>query len=191
MHDGDLRAQLRDEARAKRRDLALADRQIATEQLASHVASLSSCLAGKVVGVFIADDGEPDLSSTIELLRRLDSRPALPVLDKDRASRTMGFMEWIDGDDLFQGTFGIMRPPPGDLLVPDVVFVPLVAFDRSLSRLGRGSGFYDRWLGARNSSSPPLTIGAAFEVQRCDVVPLQSHDVPLDVLVTDLGVRWR
>ena len=100
----------------------------------------------------------------------------------------MHFRRWKHGDTLEPGRYGIPCPPdrPGREVVPDVVIVPLVRFDRSGNRLGRGGGYYDRWL-VRN---PCISIGVAFEAQRACEVPTRDHDVALDIVVTELGVRF-
>ena len=84
--------------------------------------------------------------------------------------------------DLEPGPFGMLQPDAtADVLVPQVLFVPLVGFTASLARLGQGGGHYDRWLAEH---PPALTIGLAWDVQLCDALPTEAHDVPLDAVVT-------
>ncbi|MDR3232870.1 MAG: 5-formyltetrahydrofolate cyclo-ligase [Planctomycetaceae bacterium] len=98
------------------------------------------------------------------------------------------------GDELEAGTFGILEPKPpvyrdrsrqialDDI---DVVLVPGLAFDRSGSRLGRGKGYYDRFLKKLKPSA--LKIGLAFECQIFDEIPADGSDVPLDLVITERG----
>jgi 5-formyltetrahydrofolate cyclo-ligase len=84
--------------------------------------------------------------------------------------------------DLAPGPFGMFQPA-GDAepLVPDVLFVPLVGFTASGARLGQGGGHYDRWLAEH---PPALAIGLAWDVQLCEALPAEPHDMPLDAVIT-------
>ena len=91
-------------------------------------------------------------------------------------------------DDLCFGMFGI--PEPSRFLLPlpepsslDVVVVPGVAFDKSAHRLGRGKGFYDRFLCRLGNA--PLRIGLAYDAQVLDTLPMSEHDQPVDVVITE------
>lgn len=104
----------------------------------------------------------------------------------------MQFQPWHDDDALAPGRFDILCPPEREPIEPDVVMVPLVRFDPAGNRMGRGAGFYDRYLGTRDhlSAGSVMTFGVAFEAQRADALPIQAHDVPLGAIVTELGIRW-
>ncbi len=84
--------------------------------------------------------------------------------------------------DLVAGPYGMMQPadnaPP---VVPDVLFVPLVGFTAAGARLGQGGGHYDRWLAEH---PPALAIGLAWDVQLCEALPAEAHDMTLDAVVT-------
>ena len=73
-------------------------------------------------------------------------------------------------------------------MVPQILIVPLVAFDMHGGRLGYGGGFYDRTLQILRAQGPVLAVGFAFEAQQADDLPLESTDQPLDLIVTDAGV---
>lgn len=143
---------------------------------------------GALVGAFIADDGEPDLTPTLERLRAVGYRVALPMFADQPEDQAMRFGEWTAGATLTPGRFGIPVPPTSSTVAPETLLVPLVAFDSTLNRMGRGAGFYDRYLAA--AETKPYTVGVAFEVQRVDDVLAQAHDVALDAIVTELGVRF-
>ena len=87
-------------------------------------------------------------------------------------------------DDLLPGKFGVLEPPPKALQIPaseiDLVVVPGLAFDKKCYRLGRGRGFYDRWLPALSG----LKLGLGFDHQLIDRVPRETHDVQLDNVIT-------
>ncbi|WP_320054752.1 5-formyltetrahydrofolate cyclo-ligase [uncultured Acetobacteroides sp.] len=109
------------------------------------------------------------------------------------------YLPLINGDDLelvrFEGTekmkpepvFGILEPTSDDkvdICNIDLVIVPGVAFDNCCNRMGRGKGYYDRLL----SESVAVKIGVAFSFQIVDNVPVDPHDVPLDMVVTEAGI---
>ena len=85
-------------------------------------------------------------------------------------------------DDLEVGPFGILQPAAeAEALVPDVLFVPLVAFTPALDRLGQGGGHYDRWLAEH---PPALAVGLGWDAQARATLPTEPHDKPLDAVVT-------
>lgn len=84
--------------------------------------------------------------------------------------------------DLAPGPFGILQPDSAaELLIPDVLFVPLIGFTASRERLGQGGGHYDRWLGEHPGRQ---AIGLAWDVQLCAELPVEPHDVTLDAVIT-------
>lgn len=103
------------------------------------------------------------------------------------------FRVWTPGCATVPGPFGAPIPAMGDWMVPEILVVPLVAFDRRGGRLGYGGGFYDRTLQVLRAQGPVLAIGFAFAAQEVDALPLEPTDQPLDMIVTEDGVRdgWR
>jgi 5-formyltetrahydrofolate cyclo-ligase len=131
----------------------------------------------------LADELDPRMG-----LDRLGSRGhplALPRMDgRDRPLR---FLAWRAGDVLVAGAFGVMEPHAAQPeLLPEVVLVPLLAFDRRGGRLGYGKGYYDRTLTRLQSRTrPPLAIGLAFADQEVEDVPTGQDDVGLDGVITE------
>lgn len=155
-------------------------------QLQAHLHSLAS-LAGPSVGLFIAHDGEPDITPLTEALWERGQTVALPVVD-DGADGAMQFRTWHRGVGLVQGRYGIPAPPrdQSEPVTPTAVLVSLTAFDSRGNRMGRGGGYFDRYL----ASASCEIVGVAFECQRVPTVPTQSHDIAMPTMVTDLGVRF-
>jgi 5-formyltetrahydrofolate cyclo-ligase len=110
---------------------------------------------------------------------------ALPCVEG--ADAPLVFRRWADGDPLVDGLHGTRQPTDKALaILPDVVLVPLVAFDRAGHRLGQGGGYYDRALAALRGKNPALlAIGLAYEGQMVDAVPAAPHDARLDWIVTE------
>jgi 5-formyltetrahydrofolate cyclo-ligase len=98
------------------------------------------------------------------------------------------FAQWTPGCALQDGPFGARIPLELQYFDPEIVIVPLVAFDRNGGRLGYGGGFYDRSLQQLRARRKTLAIGFAFSAQETQDLPLEPTDQPLDLIVTELGV---
>jgi 5-formyltetrahydrofolate cyclo-ligase len=98
------------------------------------------------------------------------------------------YRPWTPDTEMAPGrfSFGIPEPVNGPAVVPDVVLVPLLGFDAAGYRLGYGGGYFDRTLAAYEKR--PATIGVGFELGRMPTIQPQAHDVPLDMIVTEVGV---
>lgn len=104
------------------------------------------------------------------------------------AGQPLRFRKWEPDCSLIEGAFGAMIPENGAWMTPQVVIVPLVAFDRSGGRLGYGGGFYDRTLEKLRAAQPTMAIGFAYAVQEDENLPLEPTDQPLDLIVTEHGI---
>lgn len=128
-----------------------------------------------------------DEIDVIPLLRRLQGnghRLALPQVV--RSGGPLAFAAWTDGDTLGQGPFGTSQPTEtAEPVTPEVVIVPLLAFDRDGFRLGYGGGYYDRTLWALRARRTILAVGVAFSVQETPAVPHGVHDQRLDWVITE------
>ncbi|MXU66093.1 5-formyltetrahydrofolate cyclo-ligase [Oceanomicrobium pacificus] len=98
------------------------------------------------------------------------------------------FRAWTPDTPLVPGAFGAHVPASGALVEPDLLVVPLLAFDRRGYRLGYGGGFYDRTIAALAARHPLRTVGLAYAAQECDAVPVEATDMPLDAVITEKGV---
>jgi 5-formyltetrahydrofolate cyclo-ligase len=111
---------------------------------------------------------------------------ALPVA-YDRQS-PLTFHRWHEGDALVKDAFGIPAPSPATEVVhPDLVITPLLAFDRRGGRLGQGAGHYDRTIEALRRRGPVFVLGLAYSAQEIEHAPLEAHDQPLDGVLTEAG----
>ncbi|MEY8839055.1 5-formyltetrahydrofolate cyclo-ligase [Cribrihabitans sp. XS_ASV171] len=98
------------------------------------------------------------------------------------------FSRWEPDGPLREGPFGAMVPEADDFFEPELLIVPLVAFDARGNRLGYGGGFYDRTLERLRAGRPTLAIGFAFDAQEAPELPLEPTDQPLDMIVTETRV---
>jgi 5-formyltetrahydrofolate cyclo-ligase len=146
---------------------------------------LASSRRGIVSGYWPMRD-ELDARPLLETLVARGWRAALPaVMHRGDA---LQFRAWRPGDALIDGGFGTSVPPPHvELLEPDVLIVPMLAFDGRGYRLGYGGGYYDRSLAVLRARRKVLAIGVAYDAQRIDRVPNDAHDQPLDLIVTENG----
>ena len=118
----------------------------------------------------------------------LDEVVAVPVIvGKDKPLK---FTIWTPDSELELGAFGVLIPKSVSWVVPDILLVPLIAFDSQGGRLGYGGGFYDRTLSMLRSQKNIKAIGIAFSGQCVEKVPVELTDQPLDGIVTELGTLW-
>lgn len=103
--------------------------------------------------------------------------------------QALKFREWTPGCAMEEGAFRAFIPVEGAWVEPEVVIVPLVAFDARGYRLGYGGGFYDRTLEGLRARRPTIAVGFAFDAQEMAEVPIEDTDQKLDFIVTETGVR--
>ena len=170
------------EKRALRRRMRLARDAVANREVAE-AAILSAARAhipdGAVVAGYHGVGSEVDALPLLAELHRAGHCAALPVA---RADAALAFRRWRPGARLVAGAFRVPEPVDGEPIVPDVLLVPLLAFDAAGYRCGQGGGHYDRTLAALPQAR---TIGLAFEAQRVDTVPRDRLDKRLDLVVTE------
>lgn len=111
----------------------------------------------------------------------------VPVIQA--AGQALLFSEWEPDAPLKEGPFGAMVPVEDRFFEPEIVIVPLVAYDRNGGRLGYGGGFYDRTLQYLRGQRATLAVGFAFAAQEADALPLEETDQPLDLMITENGIR--
>lgn len=111
---------------------------------------------------------------------------AVPVITAK--AQPLKFAAWDPETVMVSGAFGAAIPEQPEFLIPEIIVLPLVAFDNAGNRLGYGGGFYDRTLELLRANGPVLAIGFAFDAQRADHLPLEPTDQPLDMIVTERDV---
>ena len=104
----------------------------------------------------------------------------------------MNFYRWKKDDILFLNKFGIPEPIKTKKIKPDIILVPLLAFDNMRNRLGYGKGFYDKYLNKyMKLKKRILTIGIAFYFQKYNSLPFNNKDYKLDYIITENGILWK
>lgn len=139
------------------------------------------CIAG-----YAAIRSEIDPRPVMERLHTRGFRLCLPVVDGP--AQPLTFRVWSPDTPMIVGDFGAMIPETDQMAVPDLLIVPLLAFDTLGYRLGYGGGFYDRTLERLRAVRPVVALGFAYAAQRMDRVPIEPTDQPLDAIVTEAGI---
>ena len=177
------------EIKAAARKAAFARRKEAhSVALANSSSLLSECLAGHR-GVPLA--GYMPIRTEIDPLPAMAEAAAygpvgVPVIQGE--GMPLEFSRWEPGGALRAGPFGAEVPLVDEFFDPEILIVPLVAFDRAGGRLGYGGGFYDRTLERLRARRATLAIGFAYQAQEAESLPLELTDQPLDMIVTEREV---
>ncbi len=180
-----LKASLRAGALARRAGLDEPIRLSAAARLAATIDALAVA-PGAVVSGFVPVRGEIDVMPLLAALAARGHPLALPAV---MGATELVFRRWRPGEPLEAAGFGLRHPPPeAGAIDPDVLLVPLAAFDRRGHRIGYGRGYYDRALARLDATGHRRAIGVAFAVQEVPAVPDEPHDRRLDALLTDEGL---
>ena len=107
---------------------------------------------------------------------------SLPILKKNHR---MDYYKWNIFDPMIINSYGIPEPIKSEKVHPDILFVPLVAFDENNHRIGYGGGFYDRYIDKINKIKKCYTIGLAFSGQKVKKINTNKHDKKLDLILTE------
>ena len=174
--------------KAAARKMAFAARKAAFArgqgQAAELLADLLAAHRGRALAGYMAMRTEIDPTSAMAAHQGTVGVPV--ILGPGQALR---FREWSPGCAMVEGEFGARIPAEGAWVEPEVVIVPLVAFDARGFRLGYGGGFYDRTLEGLRARRPTIAVGFAFDAQEMPEVPIEDTDQKLDFIVTEGGVR--
>jgi len=136
----------------------------------------------KVIGGYYPVNFEAD---DLKLLKKFEKKKfniSLPVVKKNFQ---MDFYKWSFLDPLKINKYGIPEPETKNIVYPDVILIPIVAFDKNLNRLGYGGGYYDRLIAKLSKKKKITKIGLAFPFQKIDKVPINVYDQKLDYIVTN------
>ena len=155
-------------------------------RLAEHGLSFLPLAPGSVVSGFSAIRDEIDPAALLERLHGEGHHLCLPVMQGK--GLPLVFRAWSPGDAMGKVQWGIAEPLPNKpVLEPDIVLVPLLAFDAAGYRLGYGGGFYDRTLARLRAIKPVVAVGIAYDELKVDAVPHRGYDERLDWVLTPSG----
>ena len=136
----------------------------------------------KIIGGYYPVNFEIDDLTLLRKFKKNKFNISLPVTKKNFQ---MDFYLWSFSEPLKINEYGIPEPESKNLVYPDVLLIPLVAFDKNLNRLGYGGGYYDRLIEKLSKKKNIIKIGLAFSIQEIDKVPINMYDQKLDYIVTN------
>ena len=136
----------------------------------------------KSIGGYYPSNYEIDDLDILDLLEKKNFKISLPIIKKDNQ---MNFYSWSRKDPLKINKFGIPEPLSSKIFYPDILLVPLVAYDVSLNRLGYGGGYYDRYIEKIEKIKKVTKIGLAFSFQKISSIPINQYDKKLDFIVNE------
>jgi 5-formyltetrahydrofolate cyclo-ligase len=177
------KADLRREALARRKLVKEDEARAFAPRLAAAGTAFAAEKAARIVSAYWSINDE---ASTFLLLDKLATEgiaTALPVMQGRGAP--LCFRLWKKGATLGEAKWGIKEPLPAPEVFPDLLFVPLLGFDRSGHRLGYGAGFYDRTLAKLRAMQAITAVGVGYAVQEVPAVPHESYDQKLDFVLTE------
>ena len=136
----------------------------------------------KMIGGYYPVNFEIDDLVLLKKFEKKNFNISLPVIKKNFQ---MDFYSWSFSEPLKINKYGIPEPESKNIVYPDVLLIPLLAFDKNLNRLGYGGGYYDRLIERLSKKKKIIKIGLAFSVQEIDKVPINMYDQKLDYIVTN------
>ena len=178
------KSELRKRLSAQRADAHEALKATAPDAVRAHVGAIVQGMPIGTASAFYPYLSELDTRPVLQALVDKGWQTALPIVEGE--GRPLTFRAWVPGAPTEPGAWNIPVPPEStEIVTPDLMLVPLLAFDRSGYRLGYGGGFYDRTIARLRESLRVTTIGIAYAAQEVDTVPRDGHDARLDWIVTE------
>ena len=139
----------------------------------------------KIIGGYYPTNYEIDDLKILKYFSKKGSTISLPKIKK---KNQMEFYKWSKNDPLLINKYDIPEPDTANRVYPDILFVPLVAFDKELNRLGYGGGFYDRYIQKSSKIKKIVKVGLAFSFQKLKTIPINKHDKKLDIIITEIDI---
>jgi 5-formyltetrahydrofolate cyclo-ligase len=174
------------------RKKALANRKKKYFEISSHffnplIKLLKKENSTKTLSLYYPSSYEVNVLSIFQLTKKIKIKTLLPVI---KPNNQMNFVEWQYLEPLKINEFGMLEPClKKKSQVPDLMLVPLLAFDSNNNRLGYGKGFYDIFLKKFLKKNKIITIGIAFSFQKYNKLPVSNLDIKLDYILTEKGMR--
>jgi len=180
------KAQIRKKMQIRRREATADERAAACGYICDKLGSIPLAESDIIAGYYPTQD-EIDILQLLDHYHGRNNQVCMPTVTKPEL--ILKFLEWTPGAVMKTGPYNIPEPVGGKLLVPSVILVPLLAFDRERYRLGYGGGYYDATIARLKESNPSLrTIGIGYSFQEVERLPREAHDARLDMVVTEKEV---
>ncbi len=138
---------------------------------------------------YYPSDFEVNILDFLSQARKKKFKIGLPIIKKNYK---MVFKYWIPSEPLYVNNYGILEPKKQNIsFKPDIILVPLAAFDKNLNRIGYGKGYYDRALKKLSVNKRILTIGIAFSFQEASIISTNQYDYNLDCILTERNLIYK
>ena len=141
---------------------------------------------GKIVGGYYPYNYEVD---TIKILQEFEKKKYFISLPKIKKNFQMNFFRWSLKEPLSINKYGIPEPISSKVIYPDILLVPVVAFDKNFNRIGYGGGFYDRYIKRIKKDKNILTIGLAYSFQKVKKIQINNNDMRLNFIITNKRIK--
>ncbi len=179
---------LRQSLRQKRQQLSVQDRQNYTDQIIAHCLQLPFFLKSQHIACYLTVRHEVSCDKLIQMIFKENKKCYLPVVHPHEAGK-MHFIRYEEKEKLGKNRYGILEPRfSNELEISpeklDLIFLPVVGFNRQGVRLGSGGGYYDRAL-ATPAAKHPVLVGLAYSCQEVPELIAEPWDVKLDVIITE------
>ncbi len=139
-------------------------------------------IQGKLIGGYYPYNREVDI---LEILLKLEKKKYSILLPKIKKNSQMNFFNWSIRSPLRINKYGIPEPISHTIKYPDILLVPVVAYDKNLNRIGYGGGFYDRYIKKIKKIKKVITVGFAYSFQKVKKIPIKKYDIKLDYIITE------
>ena len=137
---------------------------------------------GKTIGGYYPFNHEVNI---MEILENFEKKKYLITLPKIKKNNKMDFFSWSIKEPLVVNQFGIPEPLSNETKYPNILLVPLVAYDKDLNRIGYGGGYYDRYIKKIKKKKKIILIGLANSFQKVKKIPTNKFDMKLDFIITE------
>lgn len=187
---GQAKSALRNELRARRRQLNEPERQAKDASINLFLTRFISKHHPATIAAFWPFDGEPNLLPVLAAADQQGTHIVLPVIVQNPTGPSLIFRRWSAGTEMKKSTYGIPEPcetPEVPLCDIDLVLMPLVGWDESGNRLGMGAGYYDRALQPFSQSDTPIRVAVAYQLQQISRVPVEPWDIRLHMVLSESG----
>ena len=147
------------------------------------ISDIKSKLKVFSIGIYHPIKSEISPLKIIEICKNLSLEISLPVINKN--TDELIFSKFDEKNCLTKNKYGIIEPTKLRQITPDIIFVPMVGFDKNLNRLGYGKGYYDRVISKIRKIKKIFVIGLAYDNQMVRSIPIENHDEKMDIILTD------
>ncbi len=192
-----IKTEIRKTIRQQRLALSMSETQQAAVDVCQLLQQKSVFIQAQHIAFYFSCNNELSVDNLLQIALAQDKHCYLPVLDPLNENHLL-FCHYENNAPLINNRYGIPEPicQSDNFIDPqqlDMVFTPLVAFDKRCNRLGMGKGYYDRSFAflKNNVVKKPVMIGIAYELQKLPVVPCDDWDIPLDAIATEKTIYWK